>query len=90
MKLLVLAASNSVVLLTIIVLLEVCLEPLAELEVVQVASLHQLGDVDVALDSVLVEGLLEDLVVIDELVFVLGAPLDSTESERPRVEGVQE
>jgi len=77
---------QGIVLVTRVVLLPVGLEPLAELEVVQVASLHQLGDIDVPLDSVLVEGVLEDLVVVDELVLVLGTPLDPLEGERVGVE----
>lgn len=89
MELLVLSATQSVVFLTIVVLLEVSLEPLAELEVVEVASFGQLGDVDVALNAVFVEGLLEHLVVLGVLVLVLGAPLDSGEGERSLVEGVE-
>jgi hypothetical protein len=89
-KLLVLAATQSVVLFTVEVLLEVGLEPLAELEVVEVLGLHELGNVNVPLYAVLVEGVLEDLVVLDELVLVFGAPLDSREGEGAGVEGVQD
>lgn len=90
MKLLVLTAGKRVILLTIVVLLEVGLKPLAELKVVQVLSLDELGNVDVALDSVLVKGLLEDLVVVDVLVLGIGVPLDPAEGEGARVEGVKD
>ena len=88
-ELLISATTKGVVLLTIVVLLEVCLEPLAELEVVQVLGLDELGNVDVPLDSVPVKGLLEDLVVLDELVLMLGVPLDSAEGEGVGVERVE-
>ena len=77
MKLLVLASCERVIFLAIVVLLKVSLQPLAELKVVEILALGELGDVDMSLDSVLVEGVLEDLVVLYELVLVLGAPLDS-------------
>ena len=76
-KLLVLASCERVIFLAIVVLLKVSLQPLAELKVVEILALGELGDVDMSLDSVLVEGVLEDLVVLYELVLVLGAPLDS-------------
>lgn len=62
---------------------------MAELKVVQVAGLDQLADVNMSLDSILVKSVLQDLVVVYELVLVLGAPLDSREGERVRVEGVK-
>lgn len=86
----VLSAGEGVVLITGVILLEVSLEPLAELEVVEVAGLDELANINVPLDSVLVEGVLEDLVVVDELVLVLGSPLDSREGERVRVERVED
>ena len=58
MKLLVPTSTKRVILLSIKVLLEVGLQPLAELQVVQIASLDQLGNIDMSLDSVLVKGLL--------------------------------
>ena len=86
---LILAASQGVVLISVVVLLEVGFEPLTELEVVEIASLHELGYIDMALDAVLIEGLLQHLVVVDELVLVLGTPLNSAECEGSRVERVQ-
>ena len=62
---------------------------MAELKVIQVASLDQLADINMSLDSILVKSVLQDLVVVYELVLVLGAPLDSREGERVRVEGVK-
>ena len=52
------------------------------------AFFGELGHVDVAFDSVFVEGGLQDFVVLDELVLVLGLPLDSLEGEGVRVEHV--
>lgn len=88
-ELLVVATTKSIVFFAAIVLIEVSLEPLAELKVVQGTGLHQLGHIDVPLDAVLVEGLLEDLVVVDELVLSFGTPLDALEWERAWVEGVE-
>ena len=62
---------------------------MAELKVIQVASLDQLADINMSLDSILVKSVLQDLVIVYELVLVLGAPLDSREGERVRVEGVK-
>lgn len=54
---------------------------MAEFKVIEVAGLDQLCYINMTLDTVLVEGLLEDLVVFDEFVLVLGAPLDSLVGE---------
>ena len=42
-----------------------------------------------SLDTILVEGTLQDFVVLNELVLVLGSPLDSREWEGARVERVK-
>ena len=82
----VIATTKSVIFVTIVVLVEVSFQPLAELKVIQVARLDQLCNIDVTLDTVLVESLLEDLVVLDEFVFVLCIPLDSFVREGAWVE----
>lgn len=81
MELLVLSPAKGVVWLATVVLLEVSFQPLTELEVVLVSRLGELGDFDVTLDAILVEGLLENLVVLNEFVFVFGIPLNLTEVE---------
>jgi len=80
-ELLVLSPAKGVVWLATVVLLEVSFQPLTELEVVLVSRLGELGDFDVTLDAILVEGLLENLVVLNEFVFVFGIPLNLTEVE---------
>ena len=62
---------------------------MAELKVIKVAGLDKLANVNVPLDAILVKGVLKDLVVVDELVLVLGSPLDSGEGEGARVERVK-
>jgi hypothetical protein len=89
-EILALAAAEGIVGLSVVVLLEVGFEPLAELEVVLVLGLGELADFDVALDAVLVEGVLQDFVVLHEFVLVLGIPLDLAEGERARVQGVHD
>ena len=88
-EVLIFAPAQSIILVTRVIFLEVGLEPLAELEVVQVASLDQLADVNMSLDSILVERVLQDLIVVYELVLVLCAPLDSRKGERVGVERVK-
>ena len=88
MKFLVLSPTKGVVWLATVVLLEVSFQPLAELEVVLVSSLLELGDIDVTLDSVLVEGLLENLVVLNEFILVFGIPLHLAEVESSGIEAV--
>jgi len=80
-ELLVLSPTKGVVWLATVVLLEVSFQPLTELEVVLVSRLGELGDFNVTLDAILVEGLLENLVVLNEFVFVFGIPLNLTEVE---------
>lgn len=70
------------------VLVKVALQPLAELEIVLVLCLLQLGHIDVPLTPVLVKGQLKKLVVVDKLILVLGSPLDLREVERIRVDSV--
>ncbi len=62
---------------------------MAEFKVIEVAGLDQLCYINMTLDAVFVKGLLEDLVVFDELVLVLGAPLDSLVGEGTREERVE-
>ena len=90
MEILILASAKRVVFVTIVVLVEVRFDPLTELKVIQRACLHQLGDIDVPLDTILVEGGLEHFVVLDVLVLAFGAPLNTGEGERARVEGVHD
>jgi hypothetical protein len=87
---LILAAAEGVVRFTIVILLEVGLEPLAELEIILVLCLSELPNLDVTLDAVLVEGVLEEFVVIDKFVFVFGVPLDLTDGEGAGVEAVHD
>ena len=89
-KFLSLAAADSVVGLAIVVLFKIGFEPLTKLKVVLVLCLGELADFDVALDAVLVEGVLENFVVLDEFVLVLGVPLDFAEGEGSRVEAVHD
>ena len=88
-KILISAPCQSVVLVARVILLEVCLEPLAELKIIQVARLDELSDVNVSLYSILVKGVLQDLVVVHEFVLVLGPPLNSGKGERVGVERVK-
>ena len=70
------------------VLFEVSFDPLAKFEVVLVFGFHQLRNVDVPLDPILLKGTLKHFVILDELVFMLGTPPDPTEGEGARVEAV--
>lgn len=88
-EILVVAASQSVILITAVVLLEVSVEPLAELEVVEGSSLHQFRGVDMPLDTILVEGELEDLVIFDIFVLSFGVPLNALEWESARVHRIK-
>ena len=87
-EILTLAAIDSIVGLAIVVLLKEGLQPLAELEVVLILSLDELIDIDVALNSVFVKGLLQDFVVFDEFVLVFALPPHFAERERVRVKGI--
>lgn len=74
--------------LTVVVLVEVALEPLAKFKVVLIPRLCEFLHINMSFHSIFVERVLQDLVVIDEFVLVLGAPLDLGEVEGPRVNGV--
>ena len=62
---------------------------MAELQVIKIPSLDQLGDINVPLDSVLVESLLQHLVVLNELVLMLGSPLYFAECESTWVQRIK-
>jgi hypothetical protein len=89
-ELLAFAATYGIVGLTIVVLFEVGFEPLAELKVVLVLSLGELSNFDVSLDTVLVEGVLENLVIFDEFVLMLGIPFYLGELKGSRVETIHD
>ena len=63
---------------------------MAEFQVVLVFGLDQLRNVDVSLDSVLLESCLQHFIVVDEFVFVLGATLYASVGERSRVEAIHD
>ena len=86
MKLLVASSAQSVILFTIVVLLEVCLKPLTELEVVKILALHELGNINMTLNAVLIKGNLQTFVVLDEFVLMLGAPFHSVKGEGAWIE----
>lgn len=62
---------------------------MAELEVVKISSLDELGHINMSLDAIFVKRLLEHLVVLNKLVFGLGLPLNFTEGEGSWVKGVE-
>ena len=76
---LVLSTGRRIVRLSVVVLVEVALEPLTELKVVLVLRLRQLCDIYVLLDSILVERILEHFVVVHKFIIVLSGPLDLVE-----------
>jgi len=78
---LVLSTGRRIVRLSVVVLVEVALEPLTELKVVLVLRLRQLCDIYVLLDSILVERILEHFVVVHKFIIVLSGPLDLVEVE---------
>lgn len=81
MKVLIFAAGKRIIFFTIVILIEISLKPLAELEVVKISSLDELGHINMSLDAIFVKRLLEHLVVLNKLVFGLGLPLNFTEGE---------
>ena len=85
MKLSILATTQRVVLLAIVVLLEVSLEPLAEFEVVKITALNELAYINVSLDTISIKGCLEDFVVFNIFVFMLSTPFHSLERESVRI-----
>ena len=76
---LVLSTGRRIVRLSVVVLVEVALEPLTELKVVLVLRLRQLGHIYMLLDSVFVKGILEHFVVVHKFIIVLSGPLDFVE-----------
>jgi hypothetical protein len=76
--------------LPIVLDIEEALHPLEELKVVLVLSLYELVHIDVALDVVLLEGLLEDLVVLNIFVVVLGSPFDFCHGYSAREAGIDD
>lgn len=68
----------------------VSFHPLYEFQVVLVLGLGEFFDVDVLLDAAFVEALLQDLVVIDELPLVLGAPVDALHGHLAREHGIDD
>lgn len=73
----VLASIDGIILPYLIFVMQVVVsfEPLHKLQVVLVPALAQFFDIDVFLYFALGEGLLEDLVVVDELPLVPGVPV---------------
>jgi len=76
---LVLSTGRRIVRLSVVVLVEVALEPLTELKVVLVLGLRQLCNIYMLLDSILVERILEHFVVVHKFIIVLSGPLDLVE-----------
>lgn len=68
--------------------IEVSLEPLYKLKIVLVLALAELLNIDVFLYFALREGLLEDLIVIDELPFIAGMPIDPLHCYFSRKHGI--
>lgn len=89
-QLLVLSTGWCIVRLSVVVLVEVALEPLTELKVVLVLRLRQLGHIYVLLDSILVERILEHFVVVHKFIIVLSGPLDLVEVEALWVDRVHD
>jgi hypothetical protein len=89
-QVLALPAPDRIVWLPIVLDVEEALHPLEELEVVLVLSLDELVHIDVALDVILLEGLLEDLVVLNIFVVVLGSPLDLCHGYSAREAGIND
>lgn len=89
-QLLVLASGGAIVGLSVVVLLEECLDPLTELEVVLVLGFAELGHINMALDSILIEGSLQYLVVLHKLVLMFGVPLHSAVGEGARIQTVHD
>jgi len=76
-KLRVFSATQSIIGLTVVVLFEKSLQPLAEFKIVKVPSLYELGDINVSFYAVLVKCSLKKFVVFDKLVLVFSSPFYS-------------
>ena len=61
-----------------------------EFKVVLILRLDELIDIDVALDVILLEGLLQDLIVLDVFIVMLGLPPDLRHGNRPWVASVDD
>ena len=62
---------------------------MAELEVVEWPSFDELASLNMSLDAILVKSILEDLVVLNILVLVLGLPSNLAELESSWIKGIQ-
>ena len=89
-QVLTLPSPDRIVRLPIVLDVEEALHPLEELKVILVLGLHELVHIDVALDVVLLEGLLEDLVVLNIFVVVLGSPFDFCHGYSAREAGIDD
>jgi hypothetical protein len=84
-EVLALAPAWTIVGLTIIVLVKIGLNPLTEFQIILVFCFLKLCHINVSLDAVLVEGSLQDFIVLYKFVLVLCLPFHSVEGERIRV-----
>jgi len=89
-QVLTLPTPDRIVWLPILLDVEEALHPLEEHKVVLVLSLHELVHIDGALDIILLEGLLEDLVVLNIFVVVISSPLDLCHGYSAREAGVND
>ena len=90
MEFLILPSTERIIRFSIVILLEIRLQPLAKLKVILVLSFDKLIYFDVSLNAILVESVLKDLVVIYVFVFVLSIPLYFAELESARIEAVKD
>ena len=68
--------------LAIIILLKVCLKPLAKLKIILIFSLNQFAHFDVTLDTIFVKCILENLVILHKFILMFCIPLHFTEPKR--------
>lgn len=61
-----------------------------ELQVILIVDVHELIDLNVLLDAVLIEVTKQDLVILDELLIKLGVPLNLAHVEMTRLDSVHE
>lgn len=69
-------------------LVEEGLDPLTKLKIILILCILKFTNIDMALNTVLVESALEDFVVFHEFVLMFSLPLDSTERESSRIQTV--
>ena len=86
----VLSSAKCIIRFSIVILLEIRLQPLAKLKVVLVLGFDKPCYFDVTFNTILVEGILEDFVVLNIFIFVLGIPLHFAELESAGVESVKD